>query len=322
MPRSSRTTCSTAVTRVTSDEVLDRNPAVAPGGNVIVWDKCATSTSPGDIWQAVKGSVGWSVSQVTATVGPESFPDTNGTVVVYGANRVGGQLSTDIYWTSVAGGTENQLALAGEQFYPNISGNLILFQSRDLTDATPNWDIDAYDLSAEILYRLTHTDTFDETLNDVYVDRTEAHVVYSVFETDLNVYAQTFTLLPGAGQYEFAGTGGFQAPISNQPTVNVVNAGRVVPIKWQLRDGTGAYVTDVGVVTALLVQPIACDSLPSTFDSAVAADTAGGSGLVYDSTADQFVFRWATTKDMAGRCYAFVLGLNDGSQYPAYFRVQ
>ncbi len=313
---------STVASRLTVDGVVDRNPAVAPDGNVIVWEKCPTSITPCDLWQAVKGSGGWSVSQLTATVDSESFPDTNGTIVVYGSNRVGNPTGADIYWTSVGGGTESQLALAGEQRNPNVSGNLIVFESRDLTDYTPNWDIYAYDLSTAILYRVTHTPTLDETLNGGAVDGSEARVVYSVFELDQNVYAQTFTLLPAAGQYDFTGTGGFQAPVSNPPAVNVVNAGRVVPIKWQLRDGTGAYVADVGVVTGLLVQPIACDSLPSTFDSTVTADTAGSSGLVYDSSANQFVFRWATTKDMAGGCYAFVLGLNDGSQYPVYFRLQ
>ncbi len=313
---------STLATRVTNDDVVDRNPAVSPDGNVIAWEKCDTSITPCDIWQAVKGVGGWTVSQVTATSDPESFADTNGVLVVYGSNRAGNSTGADIYWKPVAGGVESQLPLPGDQRNPNISGSLIVFESRDMIDPTPNWDIYAYDMATDILYRLTSTPTLDETLNDVFVTGGEARVVYSVFEIDQNVYARTFTLLPGAAQYDFNGTGGFQAPISNPPSVNVVNAGRVVPIKWQLRDNAGAFVSDLNVVTGLLVQPIACDSLPATFDSPVAAETAGSSGLAYDSTANQFVFKWATTKDMAGGCFAFVLGLDDGSQYPVYFRLQ
>jgi hypothetical protein len=78
--------------------------------------------------------------------------------------------------------------------------------------------------------RLTNTPTLDETLNGVSVVGNQAHVVYSVLEADQNVYAQTSTPLPGQ-QYEFTGTGGFQSPIANAPAVNVVNAGRVTPIK-------------------------------------------------------------------------------------------
>jgi len=308
--------------RITNDIQVDRDVAVSPDGNVIAWEKCATASSACDIYQAVRGAGGWTVSQVTNTTDPEAFPDTNGALVVYGGVRAGSPTSADIYWKLVAGGQEQQLALVGEQRNPNSSGNLIVFESRDLADVSPNWDIYAYDVSTQILYRLTDTPALQETLNDVLVVGNQAHVVYSVFEADQNVYAQTFTLLPGQPRYDFAGTGGFQAPIANAPAVNVVNAGRVTPIKWQLRDGAGAFVTDVSVVSGLLVQPVPCGTLATDFDNAVAAETSGNSGLHYDATTNQFVFNWATSKAMAGSCYAFVLQLNDGSEYPAFFRLK
>ncbi len=148
----------------------------------------------------------------------------------------------------------------------------------------------------------------------------EATVVYSVLETDQNVYSQTFTL-PSVG-YDFTGTGGFQAPLANAPAVNVVNAGRVIPIKWQLHDSGGTLVTDVNVVSGLLVVPVPCGTLTTDFDNAVAADTSGASGLHFDGATNQFIFNWSTSKAMAGSCYAFLLRLDDGSEYPAYFRLK
>jgi len=306
--------------RLTNDVAYDRNPSVSPDGSVVAWEKCLTSTSPCDIYQAVKGASGWTVTQVTNTDGAESSPDTNGTLVVYGGNRAGNATGADIYWTPVAGGTEQQLSMAGDERNPNVAGNLIVFESRNPTDPTPNWDIYAYDVSTKILYRLTNTPLFDETLNAVSVTGNEAHVAYSVLETDQNVYAQTFTLI--SAQYDFTGTGGFQSPIANAPAVNVVNAGRVIPIKWQLRDASGAYITDLDVVSGLLVQPVPCGTLATNFDNAVAAETSGSSGLRFDSANNQFVFNWVTSSTMAGSCRAFVLHLNDGSEYPAYFRLK
>ena len=306
--------------RITNDTSSDRDMSVSPDGNVIAWDKCATGSSPCNIYQAVKGPGGWTVSQVTNTPDHEGFPDTNGVLVVYDRLPAGNPTSADIYWTPVAGGPETGLALAGEQRNPNIAGNLIVFQGRDIADVSLNWDIYAYDVSTQILYRLTDTLTVHETLNDVWVAGNEATVVYSARETDENVYAQTFTLL--ARGYDFAGTGGFQAPIANAPAVNVVNAGRVIPIKWQLRDAGGAFVTDVSVVSGLLVMPVPCGTLATDFDNAVAADTSGASGLHFDGATNQFIFNWSTTRAMAGSCYAFVLQLDDGSEYPAYFRLK
>lgn len=73
--------------RLTDDLMIDKTPSVSPDGSVIVWEKCATSVSPCDIWQAIKTSGGWgAATQVTNTPDPDSkeAPDTNGTMVVYG----------------------------------------------------------------------------------------------------------------------------------------------------------------------------------------------------------------------------------------------
>lgn len=82
--------------RLTEDLLVDKNPSVAPGGNVIVWEKCDTSVSPCNIWKAVKGTTGWTTTQVTNTPDTENLPTTNGNLVVYDANHVGNPTGPDI----------------------------------------------------------------------------------------------------------------------------------------------------------------------------------------------------------------------------------
>ena len=66
--------------RITEDLLIDKSPSVGPGGTVIVWEKCATSVSPCDIFKATKTGGLWVASQVTNTAEGEAFPDTNGTL--------------------------------------------------------------------------------------------------------------------------------------------------------------------------------------------------------------------------------------------------
>jgi hypothetical protein len=243
-------TTSTAL-RVTNDTQFDHNMSVAPNGNVIVWDKCPTSTSPCDIWQATKGVGGWTVSQVTSTADPESFPDTNGTLVVYGGVRAASATSADIYWKPVAGGAESQLALVGEQRNPNISGNVIAFEGRDLADASPNWDIYLYDLSTSTLYRLTNTPVLHETLNDISVVGTQVRVVWSVFETDNhNVYSTTFAFpVANAGSGQAVHIGNvvtLDGSASSDPDLNYP-----LSYSWTITskpDGSAATLSDPAVV--------------------------------------------------------------------------
>ena len=201
------------VTRLTNDARIDSIPAVSPDGNVIVWKKhtlqgYGCSCNPGEIWQAVKGASGWSVTQVTTTSRWTNRVATDGTFVVYdGPTYDGSGIGTPgtegISWTPVAGGAESHLVLAGSQQNANISGNVIAFEGRNMADDYPNWDIYLYNLVTSTLYRLTDTPLLDETLNDISVVGTRVRVVWSVGEGDydiygpqgnLNVYGYTFTM--------------------------------------------------------------------------------------------------------------------------------
>ncbi|MGH7893884.1 MAG: hypothetical protein ACREQL_04400, partial [Candidatus Binatia bacterium] len=56
---------------------------------------------------------------------------------------------------------------------------------------------------------------------------------------------------------------GFLPPIDNLPVINVANAGRVIPVKWQLKTASGALVSDLSSLVALTQGQIPCDAAPS-----------------------------------------------------------
>jgi hypothetical protein len=116
--------------------------------------------------------------------------------------------------------------------------------------------------------------------------------------------------------YDFSG---FASPIAPMPTVNLVNAGRTVPVKYQLRDAHGALVTEVSSFSALVSAEVPCDS---TAPDAPVADTdaAGSTAIRYDGASEQFVYNWKTTGDWAGTCRRLQLTLDDGTARLALFR--
>ena len=111
----------------------------------------------------------------------------------------------------------------------------------------------------------------------------------------------------------------FLPPI-DPDALNIAKAGRVIPVKWQLQDATGAFISDLGVVAGTGVQVVSCGSIESEEASAVeAAETSGEAGLHYDDVNDQFVFNWKTRKNLADKCAEFLLDLIDGTTHTAEF---
>jgi DNA-binding beta-propeller fold protein YncE len=114
-------------------------------------------------------------------------------------------------------------------------------------------------------------------------------------------------------QYDFAG---FFPPVANPPSVNVVQAGRAIPVKFSLSGYKGLGIFAAGSPTS---GPYACNSS----DPAMPLEetvTAGGSSLSYDSTSDQYIYVWKTEKAWAGTCRQLVVQLNDGSIHRANFQ--
>jgi len=114
-------------------------------------------------------------------------------------------------------------------------------------------------------------------------------------------------------QYDFAG---FFPPVANLPALNVVQAGRAIPVKFSLSGDKGLGIFAAGSPSS---GPIVCNSSDpaSLLEETV---TAGGSSLSYDPTADQYIYVWKTEKAWAGTCRQLVVELNDGSIHRANFK--
>jgi hypothetical protein len=116
---------------------------------------------------------------------------------------------------------------------------------------------------------------------------------------------------------------GFLSPLNPDPTVvNMGNSGRTYPIKWQLKDGSNNYITTAVAGTTISVAKLVCSTLSSdpTDPMDYAADT-GGSTLRYDSTANQYIYNWATpgTKNA---CYRMTVTTPDGQLHVALFQLR
>jgi lysophospholipase L1-like esterase len=113
--------------------------------------------------------------------------------------------------------------------------------------------------------------------------------------------------------YQFAG---FFSPVNNMPTINSMNAGRAVPIKFSLGGDFGLAVVAQGSPTSVAVDcgtQAAVDEVEQTL-------TAGASSLSYDPVADQYSYVWKTKDSWAGTCRKFTMKLDDGTSHSALFK--
>ncbi len=111
---------------------------------------------------------------------------------------------------------------------------------------------------------------------------------------------------------------GFFAPVDNPPTLNKVNAGRAIPVKFSLSGNKGL---DIFADNSPYTVGISCDgSAPQ--DDIEETLTAGSSSLSYQSGSDQYIYVWKTESSWAGTCRQLVVKLNDGSEHTALFKFQ
>lgn len=109
---------------------------------------------------------------------------------------------------------------------------------------------------------------------------------------------------------------GFFQPVDNLPVLNVVNAGKAIPVKFSLSGNKGLNIFAAGSPSSV---SISCDgSAPqSDIDETV---NAGGSSLNYDAGADQYNYVWKTQNSWKNTCRQLILTLNDGTEHRANFK--
>ena len=111
--------------------------------------------------------------------------------------------------------------------------------------------------------------------------------------------------------YNFAG---FFSPVSNAPVLNAVNAGRGIPVKFNLAGDRGLNIFAAN-------NPYSVSFNCATNDpgvDVVETVTAGGSSLSYSG--GQYSYVWKTESSWAGTCRQLVITLNDGTVHTANFK--
>jgi hypothetical protein len=107
---------------------------------------------------------------------------------------------------------------------------------------------------------------------------------------------------------------GFFSPVGNLPTLNSVNAGRAIPVKFSLSGNKGL---DIFAPNNPHTVALNCGTNDPSTDITETL-TAGGSTLQYSP--DQYIYVWKTESSWAGTCRQLVVTLNDGSVHRANFK--
>jgi hypothetical protein len=121
---------------------------------------------------------------------------------------------------------------------------------------------------------------------------------------------QTYTVAPWT-------LTGFYHPVHMGGVVNKVQAGRTVPLKFEVFSNR-TELTDPALVT-MSARQRTCGTGAETAE--IGTTGSGASSLRYDSRIGKFVYNWQTPR-RSGACYAVTATTRDGSSITALFRLR
>lgn len=121
-----------------------------------------------------------------------------------------------------------------------------------------------------------------------------------------------FVVAMASPTYNFSG---FFQPVENPPTLNVVNAGRGVPVKFSLGGDQGLDIFAPGYPAS--ASTVCGTTAENEIEETM---TAGSSSLSYDAGADRYIYVWKTNPAWAATCRTLILKLKDGTYHRANFK--
>jgi hypothetical protein len=126
-------------------------------------------------------------------------------------------------------------------------------------------------------------------------------VVYT--NSDGNFQSRSSGPMGQTVNYTFSG---FLSPVSLN---RAFKQGSTVPLKWQLKNGSGEVVTSLSAIKSLTVTM--GTTTYTLYDGTNSSYTSGGSGLQNDGS--QYIFNWQTKSPFVAGAYTLTLKLADGS---------
>jgi hypothetical protein len=108
---------------------------------------------------------------------------------------------------------------------------------------------------------------------------------------------------------------GFFQPVDNLPVMNLIPAGRAIPVKFSLAGDKGMEIFATGYPgsTQVVCGNTAEDAIEETVN-------AGSSTLSYSPGIDQYIYTWKTEKSWAGTCRTLVMKLRDETYHRVNFK--
>jgi hypothetical protein len=270
-------------------------------------------------------------SGVYTQTAPASPIGVNGGATVPVSATLSGLLPNQTYFYRVKAVSAGGVALGTEQRFTTLSSPFVtttLATNVTVTQATLNGVVLANGAPASVSFQWGTTSTLPFTRSVAATPATVngfAQTMVSATLTGLSPFTRYFfrvaatnTLTSAVGAtlsfttpFNFAG---FFQPVDNLPVMNVVNAGRSVPVKFSLNGNYGLNILR-GMPQ---VQVISCSAnVPA---DEVTETTTSNSGLQYDAATNQYTFVWKTERAWAGTCRQLILNLIDGTMYRANFR--